>query len=570
FCSYMAAVLIAVLGDHTAVLAARVVALVCGVASVVLVARLARRLAGPRAAWIAGCALAWWGTAIYFDATLLLTPLVTLMLLATADRLLAALDGPPHGFLAAAGALLGLLSITRANGLLAVVAAGCWAMLAARRGWLGEVTMARAAGSVLIPAILVVSPVTLRNTFYAHDPVIVSWNGGINLFMGNDPAFDQGSGNWHPDLTWTRLYTAPEKLGLTRGSEHQRFFLRQSVQRWLHDPAGGAALLARKALLLLTAYEIPNNRRFDSVRAYSPILKVLMAHGSFWALPLSLGGPWLAAGLVLAAAGGRRRGGLALLLLAVAWAAAPVLFFNTARYRLPALVLLMPVAAAGWVGGRRGRARVVAAVAGGTMLVVGAVTMPKDSMLPPPDPVLLGDVLDHAGRSDQALEAYRRAWQAEPDNPFSLARLGDALQKAGQCEQALPLYARIEHDAALDRPWRQAAVRSRGRCLALLGRFDEAEAAYREFLADDPDHPTSGERPEFFLRDIPPITACEYRGELADLLVRAGRRELAVVELGRILTECAEAEELSRRARQALRRLSGETIFRQRGRRPSP
>ena len=565
FYSYLAAVLIALLGDHAAVIAARVVGVVCGVASVALVARIARRLAGPRAAWIGGSMLAVWGTAIYFDATLLLTPLVTLMLLLAADRMMTGLDRAPFGPLGAAGAVLGVLSITRANGLLAVGAAACWALLAARRGHLRQVTPARAAGLILIPAILVVTPVTLRNTFYARDPVIVSWNGGINLFMGNDPAFDQGSGNWHPDLTWTRLYTAPDKLGLTRGSEHQRFFLRQSWLRATEDPLGTVARIGHKALLLLTAHEISNNRRIDSVRSYSPLLGALMAHGSRWALPMSLGGPLLAAGLLLAWRAGRRRQVLALLLLAAAWAVAPVLFFNTARYRLPALVLLMPAAAAGLAAGGRGRRLVVATVVGGVVMLVGGATIPRDSTLPPPDQVLLGEVLDHAGHSEQALEAFRRAWEVEPDNPFALARLGDALQKAGACEQALPLYRRIADDARLDLPWRQAAWRSEGRCLGILGRFDRAEAAYRRFLASDPDHPRSGGRPDFFLRDVPPITACEYRGELADLLVRAGRRELAVVELGRILTDCARAEPLTLRAREALRRLSGEAIFRQRG-----
>ena len=48
----------------------------------------------------------------------------------------------------------------------------------------------RAGWMVLLPATLVIAPVTARNAVLERDPVIVSWNGGINLFMGDDPGFE--------------------------------------------------------------------------------------------------------------------------------------------------------------------------------------------------------------------------------------------------------------------------------------------------------------------------------------------------------------------------------------------
>lgn len=556
--SYLLAVLYAVFGESAGVAAARLLSLIAGSLSIFLVARIARSFGGDRAAWVAGICAAVYGTAIYFDVTLLLTPLVTLFLLWAADRLLTAADSPELP-LAAAGALLGLVTITRANGLLVVVAAAGWAAWQARSGRWPGLPAWRAAALLLVPAVLVISPVTLRNTFLEHDPVIVSWNGGINLFMGNDPGFDQGSGNWHPDLTWTRLNEAPSRLGLPRGGDHQRFFVRQTLLRARDQPLTTLRILARKAALLFTAYEISNNRRIDGLASLSPLLRPLLAHGRWFALPLTVIGPLLAMGLWFAWRE-RIRGGSAVWVLAAAWAITPVLFFNTARYRLPAIFLLLPLAAAGWVQARsRGRLAgglVTGGILGVFVLLASSLTIPSDPMLPPSDFVLLGEVATSRGHKDAAREAFRQAWEAEPHNPFAEIRHADSLLSKGEFASALEIYRAVMADQKLDTDWHHAALRSSARCLAGLGRFDESIAAYRRFLADDPDRPVTRGRPDFHLRQVPPLVSCEYRGELADVLVAAGRPEEAVAELVRVTTDCAEAEPMVRKAQKALRLLA--------------
>lgn len=286
--SYLFAVLFSFFGPQTGVIALRLVNVVLGIAVVFLAARIAERLGGRRAAWIAGLATALYGMAVYFDATLLQPPLLSLLLLAAGERLLVARGADqPERPLAAAGLLLGLLTITRGEGLLSVALAALWAaVVSSRRAW-EKLSPLRAAALVVVPAVLVVAPVTVRNAVLERDPVVLSWNGGINFFMGNDPAFEQVSGNWHPDLAWMRLYDAPKMLGLTRGADHQRFFLRQAAWAIVHHPVRTAGLWLEKAALLFTGYEISDNQRIYEGRDKSPVLAALLWRWGPIAFPLA-------------------------------------------------------------------------------------------------------------------------------------------------------------------------------------------------------------------------------------------------------------------------------------------
>jgi 4-amino-4-deoxy-L-arabinose transferase-like glycosyltransferase len=560
--SYVLAPLFSVFGETAGVALGRLLSLALGTVTVACLAWLAGRLAGRLAAWIAGLAAALYGTAIHFDATLLLVPVVTVLLVLAGERLDRARgQARPELPLAVAGALLGLVTITRANGLLVILAAAAWALLLARRRWEGLPGW-RAAALVALPALLVIAPVTARNAVLERDPVLVSWNGGINLFMGNDPAFDQGSGNWNPDLAWMRLYDAPDQMGLTRGSEHQRFFVGQTVARAADEPGWTLAVLARKAGLLFTAYEIPNNRRFEDARARSPVLAVLMADGGPVALPWSLFAPLIAAGLVLAAGRGLRLHEQPLLWLAASWAITPVLFFNTARYRLPAVLLLIPLAAAGWarlaeVRPTAGRA-VAAAVVAAAVLLVGAATVPARPALPLSDEIHLAARAERRGDDAEALRWLEEAVARDPSDPFARMRLADHLRTRRRCTKALEHYRAVRARPELAADWHNAAMRSEARCLAALRRDDAAIDLYRRFLAGDPDRPVTEGRPDFHLRGTPPLVACEHRIELAVALDQAGRRAQAVAELGRVIEVCGDAEPIAAEARRRLAVMAGQ------------
>lgn len=566
--SYLLAVLIALFGRTGGIVVGRLVSVGCGIVVVALVARAGERLGGRAGAWGAGLAAAFSGTAIFFDAVLLPVSLTSLLLLLAATRLdLARTLAPERRWraLAAAGVLLGLVSLVRADGLLAVMAASLWAGRAARQRAWDDPRPWRAAALVLVPALLVVLPATARNYLVARDPVLISWNGGINLYMGNDPGFDQASGNWNPDLAWMRLYDTPSELGATRGADHQRFFLRQALLAAVDHPSTTLRLLGNKLLLFVSAYEIANNQRFEDAARHSPVLAVLLRQGPRWALPFGLLAPLLAAGLAL----GDRRGWNAAspwLALAAAWVVTPILFFNTARFRLPAIALLLAPSAAGWarlpaaLRGKERRRLVLAAGLGIAVVVLAAATIPGSTQLPPSEELHLADAAAAAGRPDEALAWRRRAVERDPHDVLARIRLADTLRVQKACEEAIPQYRQVIENETVADEWRLAAIRSTARCYAALGRFDEAAAWFRRYLEADPDHPRTGARPDFHLRGVPPLAACRIRLDLADTLRKADRRAEAAAEYAEVGRACGEADRLASRAQAGLRALASGSL----------
>lgn len=561
--SYVLAVLFSVFGPTAGIVVARILAAAAGCASVVLVTLVAQRAAGRRAGTIAGLVAAVYGTAIYFDTSLLLVPYVTLAVLFAAERMARSLDEPrPERSLLEASVALGVGTLVRANVLLAVIAGAIWAVRRTRSGAWSGLGPARAVALLVVPALLVVSPATLRNAVVEGDPVLVSWNGGINLFIGNDPAFDQGSGNWHPDLSWTRLYEAPSDLGLTRGSEHQRFFVEQAVRAALDAPWRTAGIVLEKVGWLLSPYEISNNRRLGEARERSPILAVLLVDAPLMRLPFAVVLP----ALVLAAFAMPSKARAVLLpaaLLALALAAAPLLTFNTARFRLPVVMLLLPVVGAGWAAiaawpkARRALAAAGVLVAAVALSLAAGIGLTPPPALPPSDVGGLADVALRSGDREGAIELWRRAAEREPDDPTSRIRLADLLRSVGRCEEALEHYRHVEGTEGLAAEWKLAALRSRARCLVMLDRTAEALPLFQRFLDADPDAPTTDGRPDFHLRDVPPLRACRIRKDLALAYRRLGRDEAAAAELARIVRDCADAPRIAGEAQRALAQMAG-------------
>lgn len=553
--SYLLAIVRAVCGDGAGIWAARVLNVALGTLAVALLARVAGRWGGPRAGLICGLAAAAYGPAIYYDATLLQPALVASLLagiVTLLDRACRASE--PAGALAGAGALLGLLAITRGEALLAIAVLAVWVARHARRNcWVG-LNRWRAAALLVLPALAVIAPVTLRNAVLERDPVLISWNGGINLFMGNDPGFDQWSGQWHPDLAWMRLYYAPAQLGGSVRAEHQRFFLRQSALAVAGDPGGTLARLIEKTNVLLSAYEISNNQRIGDARARSPVLATLLWHTRWFGFPFGLVLPLLGAGLVI---GARRRppAATAALWLAAALAIVPVLFFNTARYRLGVILVLLPVASAGVaIDGRR--RRVLATGVAISLFLISNGSIPRAPRLPPAEELDLADVALRTGDRPGALRWLETAVQREPNDPFVLMRYGDGLRLADRCDQAIESYRRVLAQPQLATDWHNAAIASIARCYAKQRNPAEAERWFLRFLQAEPDRPWTGTRPDFQLRGVPPLLACAARLELAAVLAEQARREEAIAQVLQVTVDCDDAPPLAQRARGALTALA--------------
>jgi 4-amino-4-deoxy-L-arabinose transferase-like glycosyltransferase len=413
----------------------------------------------------AGLVVALYGTLIYYDAELLAPALAICLQMAAlycAGR--APTERGGRGWLAT-GLLAGLTAVVNAPALalLPVLA------VAARRrvGWL------------LLGAAVAIAPVTLRNWTRGGELLLISSNTGINLYLGNNPRYDQTVG-LRPGRDWQALLRAPRLHGVSGAGSASRFFVRRVTAYARDDPAGFLALQARKFRLLAGGDEIPRNQEIYPVRAWSPVLRALL-----WKVP-GLAFPF---GLLLP---------LAAVGLGVAWRRAPVLagsvvllglaivaFFVTGRYRAPLVPLLALFAAAGlrwFVVEARPRARVAA---GAVAVAVYLLSNLGQGRMPPrlnaDAEQGLAHWLEREGRPAEALMLYERLARESPssfDAWYGVAQLAKALGEPARADAAL---ARIR---ALEPEFADTALLLARASLA-AGCGAEAEAFARRALALD-------------------------------------------------------------------------------------
>src|SRR5882672_9097088 len=301
-----------------------------GALSCVLVYFIGRRLFSERAAlWAAGI-MALYGPLVYFDAQPLV-PVVHLMLaLAGHLLLLRAADARApsarrDGLLAGLG--WGLAAVATPNILLAAPVGAVWLL---RRS--------RSAPALLFLAGVAwpVALVAARNLAVAGEPVLISSNGGINFYIGNNPDYERTI-RIRPGGEFERLAQEPENLGIVGERAKSRYFAERARAFLTEYPREAARLYARKAVDLIAGREIPRNQDAYAYRSYSWILAALLWRGGL-AFPFGLVAPLALAGALLP---GSKEGRALLLGYAAAYAVSILLFFPTDRYRLP----LIPVAA---------------------------------------------------------------------------------------------------------------------------------------------------------------------------------------------------------------------------------
>lgn len=482
-------------------LAAVAVQLLLGLVSGWLTFRIGRRWFGdPEGLVAAGLVLVSWPL-IYFEGELHAPALSIVLLLGALDLLGHWWSSGSRAAVFAAGLLLGCAALVRPNVLALVVVAAAWMLASAPRGAPGAARRSIAAALVLLlGTALAIAPVTLRNARVSGDAVLVSSNGGVNLYIGNHDratglvaAHLPGLGRFETCYDYPRIV---DRLGQRVGreltdSEASAWFAREALAHMRAEPARTLALTLHKARLFWGPSEIGHNKELLLEREHSTVLRHLPGPFPLTAALAFMGlcALWFerrTSPLELA----RTRRGAWLLGLCVAALFFSVLpFFAAARYRVPLIPVLAVFQGVGLVAlfravvARRlgrGLAYLAAGSAAALVLLWG---------IPRGEPNAAKWHLDRAralrqsGDSAGAVEEARRSLAAAAEDPEAHFVLANALTATGDADGAVRHYR-----AALERrPKDHRVLNNLGSVLAETGDLEGAIAAFEAALERDPD-----------------------------------------------------------------------------------
>ena len=480
-----------------------------GSTGVVLLYFLGCRLFDRPTAIAAALGMATYGMLIQYDNHFLMEWLLTLLVLGVLVQLAAV--GPRSRIVSVAlgGALLGLAALARASLLAFAPAALLWLGLGGETGLAGERSsksghpparvrrrwlLAYAAGLAAV-----IAPITLRNAVIGGDRVLITSNGGLNFFIGNNPI---GRGTYIPldevaravgvpevnvDVSW--MVTDPSGSAVAeaaagrplRPSEVSAFYARRAREYMASNPGRALLILGRKLLLFWNATEIAQVENPALYRELIPLARAPLNN-------FGLVGPLALLGLVFALAPERRRRLLLLPLFVITFTLTVVAFFVTARYRTPVVPVLILLAAFAVVElVRRGRlaarsrrpsawfralARPVIALAG----FAGVVHLDLVETNPAGAYISLGIALAEQGRHDEAIAVLTRAVEAAPQDPVSRYNLGAAYLKAQRLNEAVTTFKRV----VTLTPRSVAGWSGLGESLARQGRAADAAPAFRQ------------------------------------------------------------------------------------------
>jgi Flp pilus assembly protein TadD len=560
--------LMAVFGQEN-LLAPRIVQAALGSLSCVLVYGIGARALNRRAGLLGSLFAATYWVSLYFEGELLLESISTPLNLLGLWTLLGLLERPTRARAFWSGACFGLAAVARPNILMVLPALAL--LIALQRAVARRAALLRAAFFALGCAVPI-APITLYNLIVGRDLVLISTQGGVNLWIGNNPHSDGSSAivpftrpSWQGGFDDSIAQAERAEGRSLKPSEVSHHYSRKALEFARSQPLDWLRLTLFKLRLFLTDYELGNNqeivffaRRFGPITRYLPLSFAFVA--SMGLVGIALSRP----------VDGKRA---ALLLFLGLYSLSVVLFFVNGRFRWPIVPVLMPFAAQttlAIIGAIRERrfawlARVVPAAA--ALFLASRLGVPSSvDRSQSAGFHFLGVAALRDGDSALALEHLREAVARRPDAAISWRELGRAQRSLGLDADAEASYLRalalnpadftplsllvdlflaqgrvqeassLASDLLQRAPHAAVAHYDHGRCLFQSGRTDEALQAFEHALEIQPDY---------------------FYANLALGLIRleAGDRETAANHLRRAVEAGASVSpELLQQARSALER----------------
>lgn len=478
-------------------MAPRVVQMAVGMLNALLLYLLARRLFGRGPALIAAAmAATYWGF-IFFEGELESPVFEIAVLLLLAHAAVSWGRSPALWKAALLGVLLGVFTLMRSNALACVPVLAAWVVVVAWRG--GQLRRGLIMAGVTVGgAVIAIAPVTIRNFAASGEFVPITYNGGINLHIGNNPLTDcvlpvvPEMRELTGSLTWTCFHYPMMMRGIAAQSGRETIsfdeadaYFRQKAWRYIGEhPGQSLGRVFKRALLFWHPTEITSNKVVHYAKEQSRTLRLMPGFALFFGLGLVGFAGFIHDALRKPAAGhaaflSRTQIAVCALLVALAltYYATFLPFLVSGRFRVPLIPLLLLFGAYGiWRIGQLAfsrQSKPAAVCAAATVAAIAAAHVPFVHYEPEKD-------LYHYYRAS----AYERQGQLESAAAEYLlsAQAGNAEAAGGGNVAALP-YSGL------------------GRVMTALGKKDEAEKAYTAGLQVDPASPTMNNNLALLLAD---------------------------------------------------------------------
>ncbi len=482
-----------------------------GLASCLLGYLLARRWFGQGVGLLFALLMGTYWSFIYYETKLHAAALLIFLAMALLNALALWAERITIRRAIAAGVLVGLFALVRPTILPFAAVVLLWGLWVARRQ--GQVRVFVLPAMAYVAAIaLTIAPATIRNYLVARDFVLISSNGGINLYIGNNPAArGHFTDNFPEMLNINTCFDLPilarrveEQVGrLLRDSQVSDYFAGKALAYMRQHPLRTVTLLGCKLLLFWGPQEISLSEMPHFDRSQSRVLTPLPNNFAM-AMALAIVGLVLL-GLHLRSATStgesdpptetitleqQKQVAVLLVLFVVCYAGAFLPFFVTALYRQPVIPFLLLLGAfglyrLGHLAWTRRYALALVTLAGGCLAF--AVCSINFAGYEPDESewhYRRALALEHAGRTDDAVAEYQTAIRLKPHHVSAHHNLGVAYAKQGKLDLAVARY-RLALEADPEAP---DVHNDLGIALQRRGRRDQALQHYREALRIDPDY----------------------------------------------------------------------------------
>ena len=414
-----------------------------------------RALFNPAVGLLAGIGAALCGPLIFFDGELLPASLAAFVDLLALVVLLRVWRRPSRWGFLGAGAAFGVGAMAVPTVLTFAVAVPIVLLWRAprRQGLIW-------AGAFALGVVLAIAPVAWRNWAIGGDGVGISYNAGINLYIGNNPDYAETVAI-RPGWEWDELVTQPARAGIERPSAKSAYFAERAWDYIKGDPTGWLGLMGHKLGAFWHGDERGRNQPIYFWRTYSNVLSATLWKAGI-AFPFGLVAPLALWGMLLSL---RRVGPTWPLLYVLSYCLGVVAFFVAARYRVPVLPVLLVFAAYGlwalWDWVRAGRWRSL----GLGLAVCLAFAFAANSHLAPMDMegdaaihYNLGNAYAEAGDKKRALAAFERAVAEDPEYWQAWLNLGGVKAALGDLIGGGEIFARVAQKAPRQvEPWMNLA-----------------------------------------------------------------------------------------------------------------